>query len=275
VNVPVVIEVVPVIAAPPEVTIRPFVIVSLATVREPMYALEVLSVVVDNPPCRVVRLPPFTVNVPVVIEVLPVIAAPPEVIIRPVVIVSLATVRDPMYALEVLIVVVDNPPCRVVRLPPFTVNVPVVIEVLPVIAAPPEVTIRPFVIVSLATVREPIYALLVLIVVVDNPPCRVVRLPPFTVNVPVVIEVLPVIAAPPEVIIRPFVIVSLATVRELIYALLVLIVVVDKPPCKVVKFAPVTWSAAPVTVSPRFALTNPPTARVEAIDSLPTVRLEI
>jgi hypothetical protein len=151
----------------------------------------------------------------------------------------------------VLIVVVERPPARVVKLAPVTPNVPatvvapvieappvVTVSVLEIVAVPallklPDVTFRPFPAVSnpptlkipesdsLPTVRVPIYAEAVLIVVVD--------MPPEGLNAPV-------------------------KTKFAIYAFVVLIDVVDRPP---------------------LAVNNPPTLKIPESDSLPTVRVPI
>ena len=64
-------------------------------------------------------------------------------------------------------------------------------------------TANPLVTDSLPTVRFVTYALIVSIIEVDKPPCRIVTLGPITVNVPLEIEVFPVIAAPPPAVSNP------------------------------------------------------------------------
>jgi hypothetical protein len=97
---------------------------ALPIVRDPMYAEAVLIVVVDKPPCKVVN--PLAVSTATLV-VPPVIVAPPDPVINPPTLKvletdSLTTVRFVIYALEVLIVVVDKPPCKVVN--PATARVP-------------------------------------------------------------------------------------------------------------------------------------------------------
>jgi hypothetical protein len=177
----------PVIEAPPVVTVR---------------VLEIVAVP------ALLKLPDVT------LRPFPAVSSPPTLKIPESD--SLPTVRVPIYALAVLIVVVDRPPARVVKLAPVTPKVPATV-VAPVIEAPPVVTVRVFEIVavpallkfpevilrpfpavsnpptlkipesdSFPTVRVPIYAEAVLIVVVDKPLLRTVSPP--TVSPPVVIE---------------------------------------------------------------------------------------
>ena len=115
---------------------------ALPIVRVPMYAEAVLIVVVDKPACKVVN--PLAVSAATLV-VPPVIVAPPVPVInpptaRPEPIDSLATVRFAIYALEVLIVVVDKPPCRVVN--------PVIVAPLLKVAKPP--TCKPPVVIETA-----------------------------------------------------------------------------------------------------------------------------
>ena len=174
------------------------------------------------PPCKVVN--PLAVNAATLV-VPPVIVAPPPAVNNPPTLKTPASdafpiVREPIYALAVLIVVVDKPPCKVVKLAPVTPNVPAIV-VAPVIAAPPVVTVSVLEIVAVP-------ALLKLPEVIFRP-----------------LE--PAISPPTA---KPLVTDSLATVRLLIYALEVLIVVVDKPPCKLVN---------PLIVAPLLKVANPPT----------------
>ena len=86
-----------------------------------IYALILSIVVVDKPPCRVVKFGPITVNVPLLTEVIPVIAAPPPAVSNPPTLKipeseAFPIVREPMYALAVLIVSVEIP--AVVKVPP-------------------------------------------------------------------------------------------------------------------------------------------------------------
>jgi hypothetical protein len=136
---------------------------------------------------------------------------------------------------------------------------PVVVKAAPLTARPPPAVSNPPTLKTPASeafpiVRAPIYALAVLIVVVDKPPCKVVN--PLAVSAATLV-VPPVIVAPPVPVInpptaKPLVIDSLLTVRFTIYALEVLIVVVDKPPCKVVN---------PLTVAPLLNVAKPPTCK--------------
>ena len=76
-----------------------------------------------------------------------------------------------MYALLVLIAVVDKPPCRVVN--PLAVSVAILVAPVVIVKEPPaifEVTAKLPVLVSPLTLRAVIYALFVLIAVVDIPP---------------------------------------------------------------------------------------------------------
>ena len=245
---------------------------------------------------------------PVVVKAAPLTAKPPPAVSSPPTLKipvseALPTVRVPIYAEAVLIVVVDKPPCRFVI--PLAVNAATLV-VPPVIVAPPPPVInaptaRPELIDSLATVRFAIYALEVLIVVVDKPPCRVAALlkvtkpptckPPVVIETalewvvvnPVVVKAAPLTAKPPPAVSSPPTLKipvsdALPIVRVPIYAEAVLIVVVDKPPCKLV--IPLAVNAAtlvvpPVIVAPPPPVINPPTARPLVIDSLATVRFAI
>jgi len=125
--------------------------------------------------------------------------------------------RVPIYAEDVLIVVVDIPLLAVSR--PPTPRVPVLLK-LPLLERlvndplPPDTTTPvnpdpspvnlPLKLPNPAVVENvDIYALILLIVVVDIPPCKVVKLAPLTMNVPLVTDVLPVIAAPPLKVANP------------------------------------------------------------------------
>ena len=165
-------------------------------------------------------------NVPLLTEVFPVIAAPPLKVANP------ATSRVPEFVIETLLEWVVVKPA-VVNAAPLTVSPPT-----PVINPP---TANPLVIDSLPTVRFVTYALIVSIIEVDKPPCRVVKFGPITVNVPLLTEVFPVIAAPPPAVSNPPTLKIPASeafpiVREPIYAEAVLIVVVEIP--AVVKVSP-------------------------------------
>ena len=134
---------------------------------------------------------------------------------------------------------------------------PVVVNAAPLTAKPPPAVNNPPTLKmpksdAFPIVREPMYAEAVLIEVVDKPPCKLVN--PLAVSAATLV-VPPVIVAPPVPVInpptaKPLVTDSLLTVRFAIYALEVLIVVVDKPPCKVAK---------PLTVAPLLKVAKPPT----------------
>ena len=270
---PVVVNAAPLTAKPPPAvsnppTLKIPVSEAFPIVRDPMYALLVLIVVVEIPPFAVTN--PLAVNAATLV-VPPVIVAPPPPVInppttKPLVIDSLATVRFAIYALLVLIAVVDKPPCKLVNpltvapllkvanpptcIPPVvietafecTVGKPVVVNAAPLTAKPPPAVSNPPTLKipvsdAFPIVRLPIYALFVLITVVEIPPFALTN--PLAVNAATLV-VPPVIVAPPPPVInppttKPLVIDSLATVRFAIYALLVLIVVVDIPLLAVIR----------------------------------------
>ena len=158
------------------------------------------------------------------------------------------TIRDPINPEDELIVVVERPPCKVVKLAPETtkallwvVVAPVVVNAVVVTLSPAEAVIKPPTLRAPKsdaepTVREPIYALELLIVVVDKPPWRVVK--PETTTVLELIElVLIELAIISPIFKYPFVV---PNTRELTLRLEIkpnweLIVVVDKPPPAVSK----------------------------------------
>ena len=119
---------------------------------------------------------------------------------------------------------------------------------------------------ALPIVRLPIYALAVLIVVVEIPLLAVNRPPTPTVpellkfplfeilvNDPELPETITPVNPDPSPVNLPLKLPYPAVVENVdIYALAVLIIVVDKPPCKVVN---------PLTVTPLLKVTKPPTCK--------------
>ena len=252
-NVPLVTEVLPVIVAPPPKVANPPILKipvsdAFPIVRVPIYALAVLIAVVDIPLLAVNR-PPIP-SVPVLLKFplfeilvndppLPDTRTPvnpdPSPVNFPLKLPYPAVVENvDIYALILLIVVVDKPPCRVVKLAPVTPNVPAT-DVTPVIEAPPVVTVSVLEIVAVP-------ALLKLPEAIFRPPPPVINPP--TLKIPVS-DAFPIVRVP-------------------IYAEAVLIVVVDKPPCRVVKLAPVTPKVPATVVAP--VIEAPPVVTVSVLE---------